>query len=134
MCILLTKWGSFYRIERRPHEGGRTRMFSQHQETLIVDMVRQNNAIRLHEIQQRIVEDNVDFEGINSVSLSTIDRLLQRNKIRMKQVYRVPFERNSERVKELRCQYVQVSKLSTRKYCVVWEAAHVYILLCHLWN
>ena len=109
-------------------------MFSQHQETLIVDMVRQNNAIRLHEIQQRIVEDNVDFEGINSVSLSTIDRLLQRNKIRMKQVYRVPFERNSERVKELRCQYVQVSKLSTRKYCVVWEAAHVYILLCHLWN
>ena len=81
-------------------------MFSQHQETLIVDMVRQNNAIRLYEIQQRIVEDNVHFEGINSVSLSTIDRVLQRNKIRMKQVYRVPFERNSERVKELRCQYV----------------------------
>lgn len=82
-------------------------MFSQPQETLIVDMVLQNNAIRLREIQQRVVQDNVNFEGINSVSLSTIDRVLQRNRIRMKQVYRVPFERNSERVKELRFQYVQ---------------------------
>lgn len=44
-------------------------MFSQQQEALIVDMVRQNNAIRLREIQQRLVEDNVNFEGINSVSL-----------------------------------------------------------------
>ncbi|KAJ8332052.1 hypothetical protein SKAU_G00429700 [Synaphobranchus kaupii] len=30
-----------------------------------------------------------------------------RNENRMKQVYRVPFERNSERVKELRYDYVQ---------------------------
>ncbi|XP_026991161.2 uncharacterized protein LOC113635738 [Tachysurus fulvidraco] len=74
---------------------------------LIVDMVLQNNAIRLCEIQERVVEDNANFEGMNSVSLSTIDRVLKRNRLRMKQVYRVPFERNSERVKELRCQYVQ---------------------------
>lgn len=84
-------------------------MFSQQQEALIVDMVRQNNAIRLREIQQRVVEDNVNFEGINSVSLSTIARVLHCNRVRMKQVYRVPFERNSERVKDLRYQYVQVS-------------------------
>lgn len=46
----------------------------------------------------RVVEDNLNFKGINSVSLSTIDRVLQ--------VYRVPFKRNSERVKDLRHQYV----------------------------
>lgn len=72
-------------------------------------MVLQNNLIRLREIQQRVEEDNENFEGINSVSLSTIDRVLKRNLISLKQVYRVPFERNSERVKELRYQYVQVS-------------------------
>lgn len=83
-------------------------MFTQQQELLIVDMVRQHNAIRLREIQQRVVEDNVNFEPINSVSLSTIARVLHRNRVRMKRVYRVPFERNSERVKDLRYQYVQV--------------------------
>lgn len=84
-------------------------MFSQQQETIIVNMVLQNNLICLREIQQRVEEDNVNFEGINSVSLSTIDRVLKRNLISLKQAYRVPFERNSERVKELRYQYVQVS-------------------------
>ena len=79
-----------------------------HQETLIVDMVRENNAIKLSEIQQKIIEDHVHFEGINSVSLSTVDRVLKRNTLRMKQLYRVPFDRNSDRVKEQRFQYVQV--------------------------
>lgn len=74
-------------------------MFSQQQEALIVDMVRQNNAIRLREIQQRVVEDNLNFEGINIVSLSTTAHVLHHIRVRMKQVYRVPFERNSERVK-----------------------------------
>lgn len=50
-------------------------MFSPHQETLIVDMVRENNAIKLSEIQQKIIEDHVNVEGINSVSLSTVDRV-----------------------------------------------------------
>ncbi|KAL1268367.1 hypothetical protein QQF64_033730 [Cirrhinus molitorella] len=94
-------------IERLPHGGGRTGMFSPHQETLIVDMVRENNAIKLSEIQQKIIEDHVNFEGINSVSLSTVDRVLKRNRLRMKQLYRVPFDRNSDRVKEQRFQYVQ---------------------------
>lgn len=87
-------------------------MFTQQQEGMIVDMVAQNNTIRLREIQQRVVEDNVNFEGINAVSLATLDRVLKRNRVRMKQVYRVPFERNAERVKELRYQYVQVSENS----------------------
>ena len=34
-------------------------MFSPHQETLIVDMVRANNTITLREIQQKIIEDHV---------------------------------------------------------------------------
>lgn len=63
------------RIERQPNEGGRTALFSQ-QEALIVDMVLQNNAIQLCEMQQRVIEDNVNFDGINSVSLSTVDRVL----------------------------------------------------------
>ncbi|XP_045889418.1 uncharacterized protein LOC123959422 isoform X2 [Micropterus dolomieu] len=72
-------------------------MFSQQQETIIVNMVLQNNLIRLREIQQRVEEDKVNFEGINSVNLSTTDRVLKRNLISLKQAYRVPFERNSER-------------------------------------
>ncbi|XP_039606402.1 uncharacterized protein LOC120527256 isoform X2 [Polypterus senegalus] len=94
-------------IERLPRAGGRTSMFSPHQETLIVDMVRENNTIKLCEIQLKIIEDHVHFEGIDSVSLSTVDRVLKRNRLRMKQLYRVPFERNSDRVKEQRFQYVQ---------------------------
>ncbi|XP_039666173.1 uncharacterized protein LOC120564968 [Perca fluviatilis] len=82
-------------------------MFSQQQETIIVNMVLQNNLIHLREIQQQVEEDNMNFEGINSVSLSTIDRVLKRNMISLKKAYRVPFERNSERLKELRYQYVQ---------------------------
>ncbi len=82
-------------------------MIPPHQETLIVDMVHENNAIKLREIQQKII-DHVNFEGINSVSLSTVDRVLKRNTLRMKQLYRVPFDRNSDRVKEQRFQYVQV--------------------------
>ncbi len=60
-------------------------------------MVRENNAIKLSEIQQKIIEDHVNFEGINSVSLSTVDRVLKRNRLRMKQLYRVPFDRNSDK-------------------------------------
>ncbi|XP_067220523.1 uncharacterized protein [Chanodichthys erythropterus] len=95
------------RIEVREHSGGRTRLFSVEQEHAIVDMVVQNNTLRLKEIQQRITQDNQLFHNIHQCSLSTIDRVLRRNAIRMKQVYKVPFERNSVRVKELRFQFVQ---------------------------
>ncbi|XP_060716614.1 insertion element IS630 uncharacterized 39 kDa protein-like [Tachysurus vachellii] len=70
-------------------------------------MVVQNNTLRLQEIQQRITQDNQLFHNIHQCSRSTIDRVLRRNAIRMKQVYKVPFERNSVRVKELRFQFVQ---------------------------
>ncbi len=101
-------------------------MFSQQQETIIVNMVLQNNLICLREIQQRVEEDNVNFEGVNSVSLSTIDRVL--NLISLKQAYRVAFERNSERVKELRYQYVQVSNHVQRLYSTI-ELLYIFTVL-----
>ena len=71
-------------------------------------MVIANNAIRLREIQSAVIEDDNVFGSIESVSVATIDRVLRRNEMRMKQLYNVPFERNSDRVKEIRHQYVQV--------------------------
>jgi len=72
-----------------------TGIFSPQQETLIVDMVHESNAIELSEIQQKIIEDHVNFEGINRVSLSTVYRVLKRNRLCMKLLHRVPFDRNS---------------------------------------
>lgn len=46
-----------------------------------------NNTIKLREIQLRIIDDHVHFEGIDSVSLSTVDRVLKCNRLRMKQLY-----------------------------------------------
>ncbi|KAM9436749.1 uncharacterized protein Hap1MRO34_019041 isoform 1-T1 [Clarias gariepinus] len=97
------------RVARNPASGGRQRMFTEEQETHIVNMVLANNSIRLREIQQRIIEDTITFQNINNVSISALSRVLARNRIRMKQIYRVPFERNSERIKQLRYEYVQVS-------------------------
>ncbi|XP_053340406.1 uncharacterized protein LOC128534595 isoform X1 [Clarias gariepinus] len=97
------------RVARNPASGGRQRMFTEEQETHIVNMVLANNSIRLREIQQRIIEDTITFQNINYVSISALSRVLARNRIRMKQIYRVPFERNSERIKQLRYEYVQVS-------------------------
>ncbi|RXN25040.1 receptor-type tyrosine- phosphatase U-like protein [Labeo rohita] len=89
-----------------PHRGGRVAIFTAAQETLIVDMVLENNLIRLREIRDKVIADNVNFESIDDVSLATIDRVLWRQKMRMKQVYRVPFECNSARHEDLR-EYVQ---------------------------
>ncbi|KAF0024601.1 hypothetical protein F2P81_023403 [Scophthalmus maximus] len=73
-----------------------------------VDMVIGNNAIKLREIRDRVLADNITFANVNKVSITTIARVLERHKIRMKQLYTVTFEQNSERVKELRYQYVQM--------------------------
>ncbi|KAM9495020.1 uncharacterized protein Hap1MRO34_004814, partial [Clarias gariepinus] len=80
---------------------------SEEQERELVNMVIANNVIRLQEIQRRVIEDDHLFRGINAISLSTIDRILRKNQFRMKQAYRVPFERNSDRVKNQRVEYVQ---------------------------
>ncbi len=98
-------------IQRLPPRGGRGRIFSDVQETAIVDMVIANNAIKLRGIQDRVLADNITFANVNMVSTMTIARVLEKHKIRMKQLYTVPFERNSERVKELWYQYVQVKCL-----------------------
>ncbi|XP_042618998.1 uncharacterized protein LOC109102581 [Cyprinus carpio] len=95
------------RIHTLPHTGGRGKIFSIEQESAIVDMVVANNAIRLREIQAAVIADQGAFRNINSVSLATIDRVLKRNHVRMKQLYRVPFQRNSDIVKEARFQYMQ---------------------------
>ncbi|XP_039902261.1 uncharacterized protein LOC120742857 [Simochromis diagramma] len=95
------------RTQRRPPGGGRLRLLSEEQERELVNMVIANNVIRLQEIQRRVIEDYHLFRGINAISLSTIDRILRKNQFRMKQAYRVPFERNSDRVKNQRVEYVQ---------------------------
>ncbi|KAK0149246.1 hypothetical protein N1851_000002 [Merluccius polli] len=95
------------RVHRLPHAGGRRNIFSVQQEAAIVDMVVANNAIKLREIQTAVIADQGTFQNINSVSVSTIDRVLKKNHLAMKQLYRVPFQRNSEMVKEARFQYVQ---------------------------
>ncbi|XDV33829.1 hypothetical protein PO909_004097 [Leuciscus waleckii] len=106
-CIIRT----FRQIDdnriRRPDAGGRGRMFTAEQETHIVNMVIANNSIRQREIQQRRTEDDTTFQNIHNVSISVLCCVLARNRIRMKQIYRVPFERNRERVKQLQYDYVQ---------------------------
>ncbi|XP_019217693.1 uncharacterized protein LOC109203111 [Oreochromis niloticus] len=92
------------RIARRPDVGGRGRMFTPEQETHIVNMVIANNAIRLRKIQQRIIDNDTIFQNIHSASISALSCVLARHRIRMKQI---PFERNTERVKQLRYDYVQ---------------------------
>ncbi len=88
-------------------------MFTGVQEAGIVNLVLENNEIRLREIQSHIIQDNTLFNNIQRVSLSTLARILKRNQIRMKQLYKVPFERNSQRNKELRQAYVDVSTILT---------------------
>ncbi|KAM9426086.1 uncharacterized protein KZ484_016148 isoform 1-T1 [Pholidichthys leucotaenia] len=96
------------RIQRLPPTGGRGRIFSDAQEVAIVDMVIANSAIKLHEIRDRVLADEATFGNVNAVSIATIDRILERHKIRMnKYPSTVPFARNGEGVKELRCEYVQ---------------------------
>jgi len=97
-----------HRTAKQLHRGGRGPLFTTEQEEAICTVVVENNAIRLRGIKSAIIEDNNIFENIQTVSISTIDRVLKRHQMNMKQLYTVPFERNGERVKELRYQYVQV--------------------------
>ena len=98
-----------------------------------MNMVLENNVIRLKEIQQRITEDHDAFQNIESVNLTTIDRVLKRHRIKMKQVTKVPYERNSERVKEMRFRYVQVSSPVQRAVCLgTIHGAHNLLLYFHV--
>ncbi|KAJ8413889.1 hypothetical protein AAFF_G00064870 [Aldrovandia affinis] len=71
-------------------------------------MERANNAIRLWKIQGAVIEDEDIVQNIDSVSLSTVDSVLKRNQVHLKQLYKVLFDRNGMGVKELRYQYVQI--------------------------
>lgn len=70
-------------------------------------MVIANSAIQHWEIRGRMLADNITFGNVNAVS-TIITRVLEKHKIRMKQVYTVPSERNGERLKEPQFQFVQV--------------------------
>lgn len=101
---------SMSRIGRQPRMGGRGKLLNERQEQEICNIVIANNAITLRQIHDTILLDNAIFQNIYSISISTIDRVLKKHQVTMKQIYRVPFERNSDRVKELRYQYVHVSQ------------------------
>ncbi|XP_042589280.1 uncharacterized protein LOC122138774 [Cyprinus carpio] len=47
------------------------------------------------------------FNNVGSISLPSIARILKRHQVSIKQLYRVPFERNADRVKQMRTEYVQ---------------------------
>jgi len=100
-------------------------MFTGAQEAAIVNMVLAN-CIRLREIQANIINDDNIFNNIQRVSLSTLGRILKKNQIYMKQLYRVPFDRNSERVKHLRNEYVEV--------CILHLTIYNGVVLCTAHN
>ncbi len=98
---------TIHRIQRLPPTGGIGQIFSDAQETALIVMVSSNNAIKLGEIWDRVLAVNVTFANVSMVSTTTIARVLEKHKIRMKQLY-TPSKRNGYCVKELLYQYVQV--------------------------
>ncbi|KAL2083220.1 hypothetical protein ACEWY4_020993 [Coilia grayii] len=66
------------RTARQVHRGGRGRIFTPQQEMAICNIVVENNAITLREIQTTILEDNDKFANVQTVSISTIDRVLKK--------------------------------------------------------
>ncbi len=109
-----------YRTTSQPHGGGRRALRTPQQEQEICHTAIASNTRRLREIQTAVLEDNGIFADISSVSLSMIDRELKRQQVTMRQLYKVPFERNCDRVKELRYQYVQV------KYCCALHTLPIF--------
>ena len=81
-------------------------MLTDQQEWAVV--VRARNDIRLSEIKQAIEENDYTFGNVASIILTTINRLSKRHQVSMKHIYLVPFERNNDRVKQPRAEYVQV--------------------------
>ncbi|XP_034147992.1 uncharacterized protein LOC117594488 [Esox lucius] len=114
-------------MNRKPHSGGRGRVLTDQQDLAVVEMVRARNDIRLSEIKQAIEENNDTFANVASISLPTVACLLKRHQVSMKHIYLVPFERNNDRVKQLRAEYVQRvmvldADVNHHKYVFVDEA------------
>ncbi len=74
----------------------------------MVNLVWARNDIRLTEIRQHILDNDDVFSNVEAISLPTNARVLKRHQVSLKQLYHVPFERNTDRVKQLRTEYVQV--------------------------
>ncbi len=64
-------------MQRLPPSGGRGKLLNNDQELAIVEMVVANNAIKLHEIQTRIVVDHEIFDNIDSISLNHYADIVQ---------------------------------------------------------
>ncbi|KAJ8401655.1 hypothetical protein AAFF_G00376260, partial [Aldrovandia affinis] len=94
------------RIETRPNSGGNGRLLTDEQERAVVNLVRAKNDIRFTEIRRHILDNEDIFNNVEAISLPTIARILKRHQVSLKQLYRVPFERNADRVKQLRIEYV----------------------------
>ncbi|KAL1249194.1 hypothetical protein QQF64_020199 [Cirrhinus molitorella] len=87
-------------VETRPNRGGRSKILADQQEQAVVNMVRVRNDIRLAEIRHHILDNDDVFRNVEAISLSTIARVLKINQVSLKQLYHVPFERNTDRVKQ----------------------------------
>src|SRR4029434_4897684 len=83
------------------------------------------------QIQSATIDDQDIFLNINTVSLATMDCVLRRNTLRMKQVYRVPFDRNSDRVKQLCYGFVQVSNTFPHLTASYQQHCHLTVMYCH---
>ena len=69
--------------------GGRGRIFTDVKETTLVDMVITNNVIKFRQIWDRVLRDNATFANVTTVSTTTIARVLEKNKVWMRQLYKV---------------------------------------------
>ncbi len=119
---------SMLRIDRKSHSGGRGRVLTAQQEWAVVEMVRARNDIWPSEIKQAIEEDNDTFPNVASISLPKIGRLLKRHHVSMKHIYLVPFERNNDRVKQLRAEYIQVRHyILYYLFYLIHHLLHMYI-------
>ncbi len=78
----------------------------------MVDLVRASMIFALQKFAKHILDNEDMFNNVGSISLPTIARILKRHQVSIKQLYHVPFERNADRVKQMRTEYVQVSSVS----------------------
>ncbi|KAL7830033.1 hypothetical protein SRHO_G00311600 [Serrasalmus rhombeus] len=77
------------RTARQLLRGGRGPLFTAEQEGTICTMGVENNAITLREIESAITEDTRIFENIQTVSISSTDRVLKRHQMNMKMLHTV---------------------------------------------
>lgn len=82
-----------FRTQRFLTLGGRRRIFTAEQETVVTQLF-SSPTMLLN--SGTLLADNITFRNVESVSITTIARVLKKHQIRMKQLYTVAFERNSD--------------------------------------